>query len=322
MQKKPENGVKKPQADLNRVLMGIDAEKISRFRDKIWGYYREYGRPFPWRETNDPYEILVSELMLQQTQTERVLKKYGPFLQAFPDYKTLAEAELGEVLRLWQGLGYNRRALGLKRIAELVHHKFSDQLPDDPDTLQSFPMIGPATAGSLQAFIFNKPVSFIETNIRRVIIYSFFEEETQVSDSQVMEIVTQVLDELDPRHWYYALMDYGVHLKYAVPNPNRRSTHYRRQAPFENSNRQIRGALLRMLNNQGPLPKSEIFSILSRFEKKRVSKCLEELAGEGFLISEPALAYGQTTETKAVCDATKKGNRHHSIDEEIFRISS
>lgn len=266
--------------------MQLSTEAVVRFQQLIWNYYHEYGRSFPWRDTRDPYRILVSELMLQQTQTERVLKKYQLFLDRFPGYSALATAPLAEVLRLWQGLGYNRRALGLKRIAELVHYNHAGILPDDPDTLISFPMIGPATAGSLQAFIFNKPVAFIETNIRRVILYHFFDSKDGVHDSGVLDVVSQVLDASDPRQWYYALMDYGVYLKYAVINPNRRSAHYRRQAPFENSNRQIRGALLRLINLKGPLSTDAICGEMGSFEDERVLKCLSELAREGFIAAE------------------------------------
>ncbi|HKK66429.1 MAG TPA: A/G-specific adenine glycosylase [Clostridia bacterium] len=266
--------------------MKLSTQAVVRFQQRIWNYYHEYGRPFPWRDTKDPYQILVSELMLQQTQTERVLKKYQPFLERFPGYAELATAPLAEVLSLWQGLGYNRRALGLKRIAELVHYNHADILPDDPDILLSFPMIGPATAGSLQAFIFNKPVAFIETNIRRVILYCFFDSKEGVHDSEVLDVATQVLNASDPRQWYYALMDYGVYLKYAVINPNRRSAHYRRQAPFENSNRQIRGALLRVINKKGPLSTDVICGEMSSFEEERVLKCLSDLTKEGFLAAE------------------------------------
>lgn len=260
--------------------------RIQRFQQRIWEYFREYGRPFPWRDTDDPYEILVSELMLQQTQTERVLKKYQPFLDRFPNYRALAEAPLSAVLTLWQGLGYNRRALGLKKIAETVHSQYGDCLPSDEDTLLRLPMIGPATAGSLQSFIFQKPVAFIETNIRRVILFFFFENEEQVQDSEVLNVVEQVVDTDDPRHWYYALMDYGVYLKFAVPNPNRRSAHYRRQAPFENSNRQIRGAVLRLITAEGPLRKADVLQQLNGFENDRISRCLVELEREGFIAAE------------------------------------
>lgn len=266
--------------------MKLSSKRISRFQNRIWEYYREYGRSFPWRDTDRPYEILVSELMLQQTQTERVLTKYQPFLDSFPTFKALAEAPLSEVLRLWQGLGYNRRALGLKSIAELVHREYGGGLPDDPETLLTFPMIGPATAGSLQAFIFRKPVVFIETNIRRVILFFFFADQDQVTDSEVLDVVEQLLDKQNPRHWYYALMDYGVYLKYAVPNPNRRSAHYRRQAPFENSNRQIRGSLLRLITAEGPLSGPELAKAMGNFETERIARCLHALEREGFIVAE------------------------------------
>ncbi|MFW6361446.1 MAG: A/G-specific adenine glycosylase [Spirochaetota bacterium] len=269
--------------------MNISQTRINRFQQRIWNYYRENGRPFPWRDTDNPYEILVSELMLQQTQTERVLKKYQPFLDRFPAFEALAQAPLSEVLQLWQGLGYNRRALGLKRIAELVHTEYGGELPDDPETLISFPMIGPATAGSLQAFIFNRPAAFIETNIRRVVLYFFFESEEKVKDGDVLSVVERVLDRSAPRHWYYALMDYGVYLKYSVPNPNRRSAHYRRQAPFENSNRQIRGALLRLITAEGPLTKAQLTRALNEYDYKRVDSCLNELECEGFIAADKAV---------------------------------
>jgi A/G-specific adenine glycosylase len=266
--------------------MKLSEPRIHRFQQRMWKYFREYGRPFPWRDTDDQYEILVSELMLQQTQTERVLKKYQPFLNRFPHYQALADAPLRDVLKLWQGLGYNRRALGLKKIAETVHGRYNDRLPDNQETLLSLPMIGPATAGSLQAFIFQKPVAFIETNIRRVILFFFFENEEHIKDGEVLSVVEQVVDTGDPRRWYYALMDYGVYLKYAVPNPNQRSAHYRRQPPFENSNRQIRGAVLRLITAEGPLRKAKVLQKLSSFENERISRCMLELEKEGFIAAE------------------------------------
>lgn len=261
-------------------------EEVSRFRERIWSYYREHGRRFPWRETDNPYRIFVSEIMLQQTQTERVLGKYGLFLDEFPTFKTLAEAPLSHVLSLWSGLGYNRRALGLKSSAEIIHRTYRDSLPCETEKLLSLPMIGPATAGSLQAFVFKLPSVFIETNIRRVIIHHFFPDCTEIRDRDVMAYVEAVLDRNDPRRWYYAMMDYGVYLKSAVPNPNRRSAAYHRQAPFENSDRQIRGALLKLLVRRGPLSDEEVYAALESYAKGRVERCLESLACEGFIAAE------------------------------------
>ncbi len=259
---------------------------ISDLREKIWKYYREYGRSFPWRDTDDPYRIFVSELMLQQTQTERVLKKYGPFVETFSSFAELAAAPLTGVLQLWSGLGYNRRALGLKESAEIIHTDYGGDVPSETADLLRLPMVGPATAGSLQAFVHNLPSVFIETNIRRVIIHFFFKDRKEVHDREVMEYAAALLDTKSPRHWYYALMDYGVYLKYAVPNPNRRSAHYHRQAPFENSDRQIRGALLSLLVSNGEMNAGQICEALTRFETGRVEKCLRHLAKEGFLAAE------------------------------------
>jgi len=262
------------------------SEDISNLRGKIWRYYREYGRSFPWRDTDDPYRIFVSELMLQQTQTERVLKKYGPFVETFGSFAELAAAPLTSVLQMWSGLGYNRRALGLKESATIIHTDYRDQVPSETADLLRLPMVGPATAGSLQAFVHNIPSVFIETNIRRVIIHFFFREREEVRDREVMEYTAALLDAENPRHWYYALMDYGVYLKYAVPNPNRKSAHYQRQAPFENSNRQIRGALLSLLLRNGQMSTRQIREELTRFEPNRIEKCLRHLEDEGFLAAE------------------------------------
>lgn len=262
------------------------SEDISALREKIWRYYREYGRSFPWRDTDDPYRIFVSELMLQQTQTERVLKKYGPFVETFGSFAELAEAPLAGVLQMWSGLGYNRRALGLKESAAIIHRDYGDEVPTGTADLLRLPMVGPATTGSLQAFVHNLPSVFIETNIRRVIIHFFFKDREEVRDREVLEYAADLLDTKNPRHWYYALMDYGVYLKYAVPNPNRKSAHYQRQAPFENSDRQIRGALLSLLVRNGGMSIGQLHDALARFEYSRVEKCLRHLEDEGFLAAE------------------------------------
>ena len=218
-----------------------------RFRRRLYRFFHDQGRQLPWRATTDPYHILVSEIMLQQTQVERVALKYEPFLNAFPDVWSLARAPLRDIMAAWQGLGYNRRALALQRIARRLVAEFDGRLPDSVDTLRTFPGIGEATAGALAAFAFNQPVVFIETNIRRVFLHCFFPGQSGVRDREILPLVDQTLDRLQPRPWYYALMDYGSMLKRAAPNPNRRSAHHQRQAPFADSDRQIRGLILKAL---------------------------------------------------------------------------
>ncbi|MEW6112056.1 MAG: A/G-specific adenine glycosylase [Thermodesulfobacteriota bacterium] len=255
---------------------------IAGFRDLIYGYYREHGRDLPWRATQDPYHILVSEIMLQQTQVERVLRKYESFIRQFPDLAGLAGADLSAVLAVWQGLGYNRRCIALQRTARIVVEEFGGRIPDSVETLQTLPGIGKTTAGALVVFAFNKPVVFLETNIRRVFIHCFFPGKQPVKDKQILPLVEATLDKSDPRSWYYALMDYGAMLKPMDGNPNRRSANYSRQTRFEGSDRQIRGLIIKAALRLGSCAMKDIVTEVGK-EPKRVALILERLIREGFL---------------------------------------
>lgn len=261
---------------------GFTSRAAGLFRDLVYGYYRNHRRDFPWRTTDNPYNILVSEFMLQQTQTDRVVPKYERFIAALPDFFALAEAPLRDVLALWQGLGYNRRAIALKKTGQMVVDEHGGRLPDDVITLKTFPGIGITTASEIAAFAFHRPVVFIETNIRRVFLHFFFRDREGIRDNDILPLVEKALDRSDPRNWYYALMDYGVMLKGAVINPNRRSAHYTRQSRFEGSDRQIRGAILRLLLTGDGVPEAEA---VSRFdaEETRVKRILGQLKKEGFV---------------------------------------
>jgi len=262
-----------------------DAE-IAAFRKKVLDFYHKHGRhDMPWRHTDDPYRILISEIMLQQTQVGRVTEKYPEFLAAFPDFPALARAPQSAVVAAWQGMGYNRRAIALKKCAEKTVGEYGGTLPRDPEILATFPGIGPATASSICAFAFNLPVVFIETNLRRVFIYSFFPDKEAVTDKELLPLVERALDRKNPRVWYWALMDYGTALKKNGRNPNRKSTAYVKQAPFEGSDRRIRGQILKMLVKSPGLPKKEISDSL-REEPDRVYRLLDALEKERFLISD------------------------------------
>jgi A/G-specific adenine glycosylase len=260
----------------------LSPEEIRSFRKEIYGHYKKNRRSFPWRDTYNPYYILISEVMLQQTQVERVNKKYQEFITAFPDFHALARAELSAVLRAWSGLGYNRRAIALIKLARTVVAEHGGVLPQDVEKLASLPGIGKATAGSLAAFAFNEPSVFAETNIRRVFIHFFFQDGENVHDREVLRLVEATLDRTSPREWYYALMDYGAMLKKKVPDPNRRSAHYKKQAPFENSDRKIRGEVLRMLLHGKPLSAKKIATTLEE-RSDRIDRILAQLHGEGFI---------------------------------------
>jgi A/G-specific adenine glycosylase len=252
------------------------------FRRIIRRYYRINGRKLPWRETQDSYRILVSEIMLQQTQVERVLKKYPPFIESFPDFETLAAAPLSRILSIWQGMGYNRRALQLKRCAERVVETHGGKLPESPEALRRLPGVGKATAGSITAFAFERPAVFIETNIRRVFLHFFFPGRDGVSDAEILPLVERALDRRDPRSWYYALMDYGVMLKKEYGNANVRSRHYKKQPAFEGSNRQIRGEILKLLVAEPRLPEAEILKRVGG-NSGRARTALACLAREGLV---------------------------------------
>lgn len=221
------------------------------FQQFIITWHQQFGRhDLPWRVTFDPYTVLVSELMLQQTQVERVIPKFSAFLNRFPTISSLAQAQQKEVLTLWQGLGYNRRAVFLHKCAQVVHRDFAGIFPEGGEELLKLPGVGPYTAGALGAFAFNQPVILIETNIRAVYIHHFFAEQEKVSDKELLPLIEQELLKTNPRLWYSALMDYGSFLKRTFPNPSKKSKHHTVQSKFVGSLRQARGEIIRLLSSE------------------------------------------------------------------------
>ncbi len=257
---------------------------LQTFKAVIWSYYTQNKRCFPWRHNPDPYAIVVSEIMLQQTQTHRVVAKYEQFLVCFPNFTALADATLQDVLCAWQGLGYNRRGLALQATAKKIVYEYGGNLPSSPEVLVTFPGIGKATAASICAFAYNQPTLFIETNIRTVFIHFFFNNQIGIQDSDILPLVCDTVDVNNPREWYYALMDYGVMLKKTVTNPSRKSAHYSKQSKFEGSDRQIRGMILKILTAQPVASLQELYLLIPR-EQSRIDKALCELQKEGFVIT-------------------------------------
>lgn len=252
----------------------LDVPEDSAFIDRVRRFYRENRRAMPWRDDVRPYAIFVSEVMLQQTQVSRVIGKYRAFTERLPDFATLAAAPFGEVLALWSGLGYNRRARYLHDAARIVAER-PDGLPRSPEELRKLPGIGVNTAGSIAAFAFNAPVVFIETNIRRVYLDHFFPGVGDVHDKEILPLVERHLDRDNPREWYWALMDYGSELG-RRENANRRSRHYARQSTFTDSDRQLRGKILRALTEQGSTA-AEQLPEYTGFSESRVDAALEGL---------------------------------------------
>lgn len=255
------------------------------FVKTVWKYYKQHGRhDHPWRLTNDPYKILVSEVMLQQTQVARVLPKYTAFLRKFGTAQELSKAPLGEVLRAWQGLGYNRRAKMLHLCAQNVVSEYKGKFPKTHAELMKLPGIGHYTAGAVMAFAYNEAVPIIETNIRTAYIHHFFVDDVDIPDTKLFEYIERTLDQKNPKDWYYALMDYGMYLKKTEGNVNNRSKHYTKQSTFKNSDRQIRGAILKLLSEK-QLSRVQLFLKLP-FEKDRIDVQLLKLKEEGLIQKE------------------------------------
>jgi A/G-specific adenine glycosylase len=259
---------------------GLVPRTISLFQDIIRYHYHEHGRSFPWRETHNPYHILVSEVMLQQTQASRVVNKYKEFLEAFPDFAELAQAPLKDVLRIWQGLGYNRRALALRQTAREVAAQLDGRLPSDPEALQRLPGIGPYTAAAVAAIAFNRPTVFIETNIRTVFLSFFFNNTAHVTDRDIVPLIEATLDQNNPREWYYALFDYGAMIKRHQKDAP--GTPYHVQSAFKGSTREVRGNIIRLLLSRESIPEQELFSLLDH-KGEQVKEILRQLHKEGFI---------------------------------------
>ncbi len=259
-------------------------KKIEQFKKTVWGHYRENRRDFLWRHNINPYRVLVSEIMLQQTQVSRGEIKYKEFLKKFPNFKALAGASNADVLEAWQGLGYNRRALYLKKTAEVVTKEYKGKLPDTPELLVKLPGIGVYTAGAVCAFAFNKPVVFIDTNVRRVFIHHFFNDREGVTDGELAPLVEAALDKENAREWYSALMDYGSMLGLKEENANKRSAHYVKQSKFEGSLRQVRGRILKIVVRSRKHVTKETLSEILGETKDRVDLAVAGLERDGLVL--------------------------------------
>ncbi|MCL2756488.1 MAG: adenine glycosylase [Coriobacteriia bacterium] len=272
----------------------LNTDQLNSFVERVRDFGQRLYRDFPWRGTSDAYAVLVSEIMLQQTQVSRVLARWHAWLEVFPSIDALAAASLADVLERWQGMGYNRRAIAIKRCADTHSEQYGGQVPCDYDALIALPGVGPATAAGVCVFAYQLPFVYLETNVRTVFIHEFFAERERVSDHEIIPLIKQTCPDKDPRSWYYALLDYGAYLKKSMPNPSRRSTQYHRQSTFIGSVRQKRAELLRLILGQAGLSTDELAEQLSALERiagrqdvpmGEIIVLLEALEREGFLTS-------------------------------------
>lgn len=257
--------------------------KDERFRNIIRGYYRNHKRSFPWRKTRDPYRILVSEIMLQQTGVSRVIPKYREFIRRFPTIEALARASFANVLSLWQGLGYNRRAKYLRDTAKCIVHDYRGRFPRTKGELLKLPGVGDYTARAIRVFAFNTPEPLLETNIRTVFIDFFFRDKKTVHDKEIMPLIERTCDWRNPREWFSALMDYGAMIKDTQGNSGRKSIHYIKQQPFRGSDRELRGRILRELVRTKHLTPVSVMKTAGITDTKRMKKILLGLEKESLV---------------------------------------
>lgn len=274
-------------AQLDRIRSGhyqTEQGALRAFQRAVLAFYQECGRRFAWRSTQDPYKILVSEVMLQQTQTSRVAERYPLFLEQFPSVHALAHARQAEVLRAWQGLGYYRRARNLHLAACAVEELHGGRLPRSYEELRALPGVGAYTAAAVAAFAYNHPVPMLETNIRAVFLYTFFPDQHDVPDSKVMQYVTKTLVAEQSRDWFYALMDLGVELKRVQPKINRASKHHAVQSPFKGSDREVAARVLRfVLTKSRAVSTNDVIKGVSA-DEPRVSRAIDRLVREGLIV--------------------------------------
>lgn len=281
------------QVARNETLWPCGDVTREEFVAHVWEAGAEHWRDLPWRGIDDAYAVLVSEVMLQQTQVARVERYWQRFLETFPTIGALAQGSVADVLALWQGLGYNRRALALKRAAEQVASSGANVLPDTFDELVALPGIGPATAAGVLAFAFQKPSVYVETNVRAVFIHELFPDAEKVPDADLLPYVADTADTTDPRNWYYALLDMGAALKRSGINPTRASTAYGRQSTFEGSRRQKRACLVRialdaplgiaLAEAKRALDDAETAAGRAVVDQALFDSIVDDLAREGFL---------------------------------------
>ncbi len=264
--------------------MKLGPKRVRDFQEMIFTWWDTNRRDLPWRRTEDPYRILVSEVMLQQTQVSRVLPKYDEFIKRYPTVHDLARAPAADVLRTWQGMGYNRRALYLKKTAEAVITTYGGTFPKDETLLTKLPGLGTYTARAILVFAFGRNVATVDTNIRKIITHFFFKDRPQKE-----EVIQAAADQLLPLdkswEWHQALMDYGaLELnKFKRPDPpaGGRGT----SIPFRNSDRFYRGRIIDRLR-EGDAAKALLVEELSKTYQKDtefIEKILLGLSKDGLL---------------------------------------
>jgi A/G-specific adenine glycosylase len=245
--------------------MKLTQKQISSFQSMIFTWWEKNRRDLPWRHTHDPYKIAVSEIMLQQTQVLRVITKYREFIKEFPTVFDLAKVTTASVLRLWKGMGYNRRALYLRNMAKVVVKEYQGKFPVDEKLLIQLPGLGMYTARAILVFAYEKDIACVDTNIRKIITHFFFKDEAQ-KDLVIQQVADQLVPVGKSWEWHQALMDYG-----ALTMPNAKCPMLntkKKSVPFRQTNRFYRGRIIDMLREKKYLETKIINYIFNQFNKQ------------------------------------------------------
>jgi A/G-specific adenine glycosylase len=261
---------------IGTIMTCYNKEDIEAFQEKVMTWWEENARDLPWRCDSSPYNVLVSEVMLQQTQVNRVVPKYLEFLRRFPTIESLAEADAKELLKVWSGLGYNRRAMWLREAAKQIVER--DSFPKTVEGLRDLKGVGPYTSRSILIFAFNKDLAAVDTNIRRVLIASGFATE-EMSEREIQRVADDFLLEGRSRDWHNAMMDYG---SLVLSSGSTKIAPLTKQPKFKGSTRQLRGGIIRILTESEPLTQNELISYLNSEDIQcgDVSPVLDQLLSE------------------------------------------
>ena len=272
--------------------MKLSKPQIKTFQDKILTWYAAHQRDLPWRKSRDPYRILVSEIMLQQTQVNRVIPKYEAWFDAFPTIHDLATAPVAEVLKYWSGLGYNRRALNLKKTATIVSEKYEGKFPEKEKELLALPGIGQYTARAIMCFAFDQQVAVVDINVKKVILTQLLKvpgsvalgdtsEVHKVNDKEIAAIAEELVPHGRAYDWNQALMDYSSLMlkKEKIDIP--------KQSTFKGSRRYYRGKIVKHLLQNKELVVNDLGKLIKtdfgKDDVELLQSIINDMKKEGFI---------------------------------------
>ena len=261
--------------------MRLTQARIRKFQTMILTWWKTHRRDLPWRKTHDPYKILVSEIMLQQTQVSRGLPKYIEFLEVFPTVEKLAGAKTSSVLRIWKGMGYNRRALYLQNTAKKVVLDYNGIFPNTEQQLTTLSGVGKYTARAIMVFAFAIDIAVVDTNIRQIITHFFFDDAPQPEKS-IQEVADQLMPKGKAWEWHQALMDYGA---IALERNEKRSIK-KKSKPFKETNRYFRGRLLDLVYEKQWKEADLMSEMVKKFgkDKEFMEEIINGMSKDGLIV--------------------------------------